>query len=225
MSHFTVAVFSKTPGDVEELLAPFDEQVEANSPYAEFVEDEDCDYDENAKAKGYWRNPKARWDWWEVGGRWRGLLQLRPGKTGYTAPLDRWHKDFVYPPHRCDAALVADCDFSPSEARIRQAARLWEVAVEGDAPREDEEFFSPWKPEYYLNRYGDKETFIRRESAFSTHAFLTAEGEWQEQGRMGWFGMDDSTNESIASYEEAFQAYLEEARKKGLAMTIVDCHI
>ena len=194
MSHFTVAVFSKTPGDVEGLLAPFIEQVDADSPYAEFVEDEDRDYDENAKAKGYWRNPRARWDWWEVGGRWRGLLQLRPGKTGYTAPLDRWHKDFVYPPHRCDAALVADCDFSPSEARIRQAARLWEVAVEGDAPREDEEFFSPWKPEYYLNRYGDKETFIRRESAFSTHAFLTAEGEWHEQGRMGWFGMDDSTN-------------------------------
>ena len=42
---------------------------------------------------------------------------------------------------------------------------------------------------------------------------------------MGWFGMDDSTNESISRYEKAFQAYLEEARKKGLAMTIVDCHI
>ena len=43
MSHFTVAVFSKTPGDVEGLLAPFIEQVDADSPYAEFVEDEDCD--------------------------------------------------------------------------------------------------------------------------------------------------------------------------------------
>ena len=98
-------------------------------------------------------------------------------------------------------------------------------AVEGDAPREREEFFSPWKPEYCLDRYGDKETFVRRESAFSTYAFVTTEGEWHEQGRMGWFSMDDATNESIRQYEEKFQAYLEEAREKGLAITIVDCHI
>ena len=65
MSHFSVAVFSRTPGDVEELLAPFIEQVDADSPYAEFVESTDCDFDEDAKAKGYWRNPNARWDWWE----------------------------------------------------------------------------------------------------------------------------------------------------------------
>ena len=225
MSHFTVAVFSKTPGDVEELLAPFDEQVEANSPYAEFVEDEDCDYDENAKAKGYWRNPKARWDWWEVGGRWRGLIRLLPGKTGYTVPLDQWNKDFVYPPNCCDAALVADCDLSPNEKMKERAARLWEVLVEGDAPREGENFPAILKSKYYLDRYGDKETYIRRESAFITQAFITAEGEWHEQGRMGWFGMDDSTNESISRYEKAFQAYLDEAREKGMAVTIVDCHI
>ena len=124
MSHFSVAVFSQTPGDVEALLAPFDEQVEAGSPYAEFVRNEEYDWDKAVGAKGYWRNPNARWDWWETGGRWRGLLRLRPGKSGYTAPLDRWHRDFVYSPHCCDAALVADCDFSPREAQIRQAARM-----------------------------------------------------------------------------------------------------
>lgn len=102
---------------------------------------------------------------------------------------------------------------------------MWEVLVEGHKLREDENFVKLWKPEYYLERYGDKETFIHRESAFSTYAFVTAEGQWHEQGRMGWFGMDDATNESIAGYEEAFQAYLQEAREKGLAITIVDCHI
>ena len=225
MSHFSVAVFSRTPGDVEALLAPFNEQVAPGDPYAVFVRDESGQHDGKGQAKGYWRNPNARWDWWVIGGRWRGLLRLRPGKSGYTAPLDRWHSDFVYPPHSCDAALVADCDFSPREAQIRQAARMWEVVVEGDKPRENENFFNLWKPEYYLERYGDKETFIRRESAFSTYAFVTAEGEWHEQGRMGWFCMDDATNESICQYEEKFQSYLQEAREKGLAITIVDCHI
>ena len=34
------------------------------------------------------------------------------------------------------------------------------------------------------------------------------------QGRMGWFGMDDATNESIASTREAFQAYLQEGARE-----------
>ena len=93
------------------------------------------------------------------------------------------------------------------------------------AQREGEDFISIWKPEYYLQRYGDKETYIRRETAFSTYAFVTADGAWHEQGRMGWFGFDDATNESMNQYEKEFQAYLQEARENGLAITIVDCHI
>ena len=77
----------------------------------------------------------------------------------------------------------------------------------------------------YLQRYGDKETYIRRETAFSTYAFVTADGAWHEQGRMGWFGFDDATNGSMKQKEKEFQAYLQEARENGLAITIVDCHI
>ena len=97
MSHFSVAVFSKMPGYVEALLAPFEEQVDPDSPYAEFVENEECDLDKTVGAGGYWHNPNARWDWWEIGGRWRGLLRLLPGKSGYRAPVDRWSKGFDYP--------------------------------------------------------------------------------------------------------------------------------
>lgn len=214
MSHFSVAVFCHNIDEVAELLEPFSENLTVQPPYGEFVEDEECEYDETTKAKGYWCNPNAKWDYWEIGGGWRGLLKLLPGKTGYNISNGR-----------CDAALVADCDFSPSESEIHRAARMWEVLVEGDAPYEGEEFFNPWMPEYYLKRYGDKETFIRRNSAFSTYAFVTAEGEWHEQGRMDWFGMDDATDESITSYEIAFQEYLEKAREQGLMIAIVDCHI
>ena len=80
MSHFSVAVFSRTPGDVEALLAPFNEQVAPGDPYAVFVRDESGQLDETGQAKGYWRNPNARWDWWVIGGRWRGLLLTAPGQ-------------------------------------------------------------------------------------------------------------------------------------------------
>ena len=123
MSHFSVAVFSQDMGDVADLLAPFIEQVEPGSPYAEFVRDERADYDETAKAKGYWHNPNAKWDWYEIGGRWRGMLRLLPGRKGYRAPLDEWTKDFVYPENACDAAFVKDCDFSGDSAAYAKALR------------------------------------------------------------------------------------------------------
>lgn len=30
---------------------------------------------------GYWENPSAKWDWYQIGGRWSGLLKLKPGAT------------------------------------------------------------------------------------------------------------------------------------------------
>ena len=42
---------------------------------------------------------------------------------------------------------------------------------------------------------------------------------------MGWFGLDDATVESMIAHEQAFEAYLEEAKRQGLMITIVDCHI
>ena len=53
MSHFSVAVFSRTPGDVETLLAPFNEQVAPGDPYAVFVRDESGQLDGKGQAKGY----------------------------------------------------------------------------------------------------------------------------------------------------------------------------
>ena len=65
--------------------------------------------------------------------------------------------------------------------------------MEGDEPREDEDLLKLWEPEYYLERYGDKETFIRRKTAFNTYAFVTAGGEWHEPGQNGlvWAGRRD----------------------------------
>lgn len=31
---------------------------------------------------GRWTNPNHKWDWWRVGGRWSGLLLLKPGAEG-----------------------------------------------------------------------------------------------------------------------------------------------
>ena len=227
MSHFNVAVFSHTPDEVDVLLAPFIEQVEPNSPYAVFEEDEDYDVDESTGKPGRWYNPNARWDWYCVGGRWAGQLKLLEGRTGrygseYTADERKKLEK-----GRCDSARVTDCDFSQDQEAYKKALRFWEVAVEGKPRTKEEEdaFFGVYVPKYYIQQYGNQENYAKHLSIFLPYAYLTPDGEWHETGRMGWWGIDDATAESREAYRKSFEAYLEEARTQNLLITIVDCHI
>lgn len=231
MSHYTVAVFSRSPGELNNLLEPYCECVESGSSYAEFYEDEDGEYDESQGKRGYWTNPCAKWDWWELGGRWRGTLKLKEGRTGkYGEPLvSPWDtQERKDDPKRCDQALVADCIFSDDLKAYTEALRTWEILVENSPLREGEnesDYFRMYKPEYYIKRYGTKENYARSQAMFNTYAFVTASGEWNETGEMGWFGYDGSTVESRKSYQDLFIEYLKEAEAQGLYISIVDAHI
>jgi hypothetical protein len=230
MSHFNTAVFTRYPGEMEGLLAPFDENVDSDSPYAEFIEDEDGDLDAKAGKKGYWVNPNARFDCWTIGGRWRGMLKLKPerigkGKYGTDSPFNKAEPG---DPERCDEARVNYCDFSPDEDARQKATRFWEVCVEGQPLHDDErqdDFVSFYKPEYFIQRYGSKETYVDWATSFLTYAFVTADGEFVSTGRMGWWGMDDATRESIEAYRKQFAAYLAKAQEESMFIDIVDMHI
>ena len=211
MSHFCVYVFHNENTTIDELLAPYDENIEfapyvlytkeqaiakvrsdieeyKNSIYKEYLEDpvkykekwgnnknhidylenefpkklnwtdEEC-YDEIVK----WyresgmvnengsilstRNPKAKWDWYQVGCRWRGGI---PG----------------------DKVKMSEVDIDTI-----------------DTP----------------------------------YAFVTTDGEWVECGQMGWFGI--SLNEmNDDEWDAKFREYLK-TLDKDIILTLVDCHI
>ena len=125
MSHFNVAVFTHTddPSELETLLAPFTEEVDANSPYAEFEEDADGELNPINGKHGYWFNPNAKHDYWLLGGRWRGQLKLKEGKNGRYGEDSWMRKGEPTDPNRCDCAKAQDCDFTPDEAVHTQAMR------------------------------------------------------------------------------------------------------
>lgn len=227
MSHFNTLVFSHTPDEVDDLLAPFCECVEPGSPYAEFEEDEEGELDEITGKKGYWSNPNARWDWYEWAGRWRSALKLKEGKTCERAPLNKYDKPENDRPGYCDRALASDIDISRNEAAYQKALRRWEIMVEGadPTPEEKKELLFLYKPEFYLKRYGDKEFYAQYEASFVPYAFISVDGEWHGCGRMGWFGCDDSTRESMEKYWTEFNAYLEGASSQGLIVSMMDLHI
>lgn len=117
MSHYTVAVIHRKDQDIAELLKPYDENLEVE-PYIKYTKEEaikwakdnfkpgrtDDEYyeimadgrqtDEEGNIYSTY-NPDAKWDWYEVGGRWSDLLSHKetrehsnelPIKDIYRAP-------------------------------------------------------------------------------------------------------------------------------------------
>ena len=231
MSHFTVAVFHRPDQDIEELLAPYNEQDEA---YMEFEQASETEAQLNAAYKknkrgyksfkdfmkgyygycqnnegkwGYMTNPNAKWDWYQVVGRLSGFFRLRTGGT-------------------TDVARVSEIDFAPDPIKYQKALRWWEVCVD-DQPLEPGEnrndFFSLYKKEYYIDQYGTKERYAADQATPIPWACVTADGEWKEDGQMGWWALSDATQESRNSFRDWFMQYIK--NNLALMVTMVDCHI
>ena len=115
--HFSLAVFHYKDETVDSLLAPFYEGAEveryvaytrqgaidfarANFQCCKDASDEECwkfmaeDAEETDEEGNIYStsNPDAKWDWWEIGGRWQGLLKVGE--------------------RRVNSAFVKDIDFS-----------------------------------------------------------------------------------------------------------------
>lgn len=228
MSHFTLTTLTDFPGndeELEDLLAPFYEQIEDDSPYGEFADMTDeitkewneliadkspnelevrnnvgvLEYktfeeyaekyhgykkDEDGRY-GYITNPNAKWDWWQIGGRWQDKLL---------------HKDGT----RCNTCQLKDIDWEGMKRMHVEDAKKHNASLPEGAP----DFF--------------KESEEPEE--FRTYAILTPDGEWIEPGEMGWFGSSSETAESRKEYNDKYDKVLKEANQD-LWLTVVDCHI
>jgi len=87
--HFAVLVIGY---DIEKQLAPFQENNMGDLPdemlkfcydykwydtEQEVIEKLGKDFDSD---EGYWENPKAKWDWWQIGGRFGGHFKDKKGR-------------------------------------------------------------------------------------------------------------------------------------------------
>lgn len=278
MSHFTVAVMIKDKNKLEEVLAPYDENLEV-APYIyktkeELIEsskkmkqmylerqgkgeileefqlkytnattdeelyeayiDEDCIYDEQGNELTTY-NENAKWDWYEIGGRWRNLLLTKADNEDVIQEMsltDLFHKNpnlFKEAPEGfkwVDGARIKDICFDKMfNDEYEKAIRWWELVVEEQPLREGEEKpFNLYKKEYLIERYGTKEHYAEIQSTFHTYAFADETG-WYEKGSMGWFGCDNATKDSEEVYLEKFQEYIKAEENQDKYLIIVDCHI
>lgn len=187
--------------------------------------------DRNKKTGRYgcYENPNAKWDWYSIGGRYSGLFKLKKngaGKKGEKGLMGSCYCDKF---NCVDIAHKKYIDFSIDKEAYKSAARFWELYIEKDKPKNDKDReiikFVLYKKEYYLERWKDKIDYATKRASFSTFAVITEDGQWHEQGEMGWFGFSGDTARDQRKWEESYYDKFIKKLNNDVILTIVDCHI
>ena len=139
------------------------------------------------------------------------------------------NEEFEIKEDRCDIAKVKDIDFSIDEDEYKKVIRFWELHVEKQVPQDEEESemikFVFYNPQYYINKYQNKEQYAKLTCEFSTYAVITPDGVWHEKGKMGWFGMNSATPEQEREFELSYKEKFLDTANPEWTLAIVDCHI
>lgn len=175
---------------------------------------------------GYWHNPKGKWDWYQIGGRWNGSLALKPGATsGRLGERARIHPSgaigaapLPVEPNFVDSALKRDVDFAAMEARSRKRTaddyHRYLTGTEEDRKRWffDEKDWPPHESETV-------EMFVERHyKPWCCYAFLGRDGVWHE--RSTWTGKEWI---EAANWENDFRILLSDVADDE-RITVVDIH-
>ena len=244
MSHYLVGVVVNDISEVDNILAPYDENIEVEpyiyktkaeliadgkarkekytkedditdymKPYLEATTDEELykleieDYKEDEIDKDgnvlSTYNPKSKWDWYSIGGR---FSDGKPTKIKDFKLYDDLDDDTIALYKRAWDSFEGKCELSKEDSD----------AIFGE--------FRMWNDKYYLDRYGTYENYIKAISSNIPFAFVDANG-WYEKGRMGWFGCDSATQESIKDYTEFAEKYFTAEENQNKYIVWVDCHI
>lgn len=167
--------------------------------YCKYKQDENIP-DENA-VFGYYFNPNAEWDWFEIGGRWNNSIKTKSG---------------VF----CNSCKIGEIDFTPDERKMEINRRFWEIVVNKEPLKEGEKKpFCFYTEEYLKKLYGDKETYALRNSTFSTYSILTPDGEWLSLSS----ATENEEREWYKFYQSIIKKFAEE--NPDYVVTLVDCHI
>ena len=191
--------------------------------------------DEETNDYGYWENPNAEWDWYEIGGRWAGRLTVAKDCENCGTGTKSWGWGDVDPYEtndgykKVDSARIKDLIFPYYQQNYEEAKRFWELIVEGQPPLNDEEKekikWNFYKPSYFVNTYKDKETYAECEAIFSTYAVIDKDGHWNAKGKMGWWGISNEEENQVVDYVKSYKKNVFDNAGENDYITIVDCHI
>ena len=126
--HFCVGVIHRDGTNIDDIMRPYDENLEIQKV-----------------------NPNAKWDWFEIGGRWPGRLRLKNGE-------------------RADSALLCDIDTSFDMTAYNDALAYWDNAMKNN----------PLFPHHMMSHYLTKDIYAALRGTFYFNYVIDAEGKWHE---------------------------------------------
>ena len=212
MAHFSVAVFSRRPEEAAGLMLPYDLRVTPGAPHALFQDHPKARVDALTGRPGFWVNPQCRFDWYNVGGRWAGMLRVN-GHGGAVFHVNQ--------------ARANDCDFSCDMEKYERAKNYWNFFLYGTPiPGGERAPVLRYKPNYYLDRFGNQEQYARAQAGFHTDTFIDEDGVWHEPVRFLHAGPEHPmTEEDCARYLAEMERQIKKAVDEWLFITVCDCHI
>ena len=235
--HFTGRVFLKQNNiPTEEDLYPVLEQYWENTEKREYNEFVDCtdevnqkwlEVKEEGKFKniedlasewfgfvkvgskfGYYHNPQAHWDWFQIGGRWAGeqdIVKAKDFKLDTSTPEDREDLRKMW------KLLTCKEDWNDNQRNLADSlgivARIYNA-------------------EYYINKYGTEDAYVESQCKNYPYCFVDTNGDWNQPGEIGWF-IDDVESDGLEKYHRAFVDELEKAKASDETVWLVnvDFHI
>ena len=143
-------------------------------------------------------NPKSRWDWWCVGGRFSEKEDIQKLKE-YKVKL---HKDDGL--EDSQLKLLYPKQYDHYDRMIK-----------------DEPGASMYSSEYIKKIYPTFSDYMRGADLYS---ILTPDGEWLEAGKMGWWGISAAEDEDKINWDKNFVKLID-SFDDDYYITVVDCHI
>ena len=118
-------------------------------------------------------NPKSKWDWWQIGGRWTGMLD-----PSYDPEKD---------PENAERCFLCKGSGQRSGGACAQCQGTGKTTA--------------W-PTSWAKYSGDIMPIENIPPNVTPFALLTPDGEWHEHGRMGWWGMVSEEKEDFLWADE-----------------------
>ena len=173
--------------------------------------------DEDEGVYGYKHNPNAKWDWYQVGGRWAGFFKVKDGVKGTVGKAGVFDNA---PKFDSDVVRKGDIDWDNMRATLqKEASERWdkyEEALKNGTLKDGDAYWT-----YGVEKDQTKEEYLM-EANVSTFA-IVKDGKWYQKGEMGWWGMASNEKKADVWVEEWNK--LIDALPDDTMLTVLDCHI
>jgi hypothetical protein len=148
---------------------------------------------------------ETHWDWFQVGGRWTGTLD------GYDPEADPKNSETCWLCNGTGKRADTVAEVNPDQMKACNGCN----GCNGTGT--SKKWPTDWK-----RHDGDIVPVAKLARPVTPHAIVTPDGEWLEQGAMGWFGsVSDAKSED--AWKECVLATLKK-HSDGIAV-VVDCHV